>query len=126
MTSSQFRLMVPAPDAGWLTLRQPADPDLRRAAAKGWRLSANLSVIAAQLPELGSASALVLARPRKTTPVGESGIHAGEDVRPAWHQVRDALNEAGISVVAERLILGHPGEDLIEVHLKQMPEVSHG
>lgn len=124
--TSQFRLMVPAPDAGWLTLRQPARADRRRAAAKGWRLSADLSVVAAQLPELGPASALVLARPRKTTPVGEPGIHAGEDVRPSWHQVRDALKGAGISVVAERLILGHPGEDLIEVHLKQMPEVHHG
>jgi hypothetical protein len=113
------RLVVPVPPEGWLTLGDPlgrAEP-----LAMDWRAMAQRSVEAANLPVLARVHAEVFVQPAVLAPVGEVGIHAGEDCRPSWTEVRVVLAEAGVRVVSEgRMRLRVPLNDLLVVELTEV------
>src|SRR6266496_4408438 len=127
------RLVVPAPDAGWLTLTSPEAHGSRRQLARQWRLATAGAVRAAGLLRLGPVRVQAEARPRRIAPVSGWGIHLAEDVRPSMHRVFEGLVDAGVierndrtCVVDESLTLGFPtgdasGQGLLELTLWELP-----
>lgn len=114
MTSTEtHRLVVPAPDGGWLALASPREGVDRLALGRDWCEVTAASVVAAGLPRLGRVHADVEIRPQRPAPAG--AIHVAEDVRPSVHQVFAGLVAAGVLsrhdrgvVVAESLTMGPP------------------
>lgn len=113
--SRLYRLVVAAPDHGWLTLTTPRDGEDRLVLGDAWNRAAYRSAIAAELPPMRRVMALAEARPRLIDPVGGWGIHVAEDVRPTMHEIYTALVQAGVlqrydrsCLVGEFLALGVP------------------
>jgi len=128
-----YRLVVPAPDQGWLTLTSPKARGRRRALARGWRLATAASVRAAGLSRLGPVRVHAEARPRRIAPISGWGIHHAEDVRPSMHRVFEGLVDAGVierndrtCVIDESLTLGVPtgeagGQGYLVLTLRELP-----
>ena len=127
------RLVVPAPEGGWLTLTSPKARGRRRSPARHWRLATAGAVRAAGLLRLGPVRVQAEARPRRIAPISGWGIHHAEDVRPSMHRVFEGLVDAGVierndrtCVVDESLTLGVPtgeagGQGYLVLTLRELP-----
>jgi hypothetical protein len=128
------RLVVVAPDEGWLTSWDPWDGEDRLALGAAW---VEATVAAVQASGLGLVSRRVLlrvtARPPRIAFVGP-GIRRAEDVRAVFHNVMKALEQAGVlpswrerTVAGSTLVLGAAageasGQGFLEVELTEVPD----
>jgi hypothetical protein len=111
VAATERRLVVPAPDAGWLTLFSGDEgPEHVELLVDAWRMQSAASLVACQLPAFGRAFAKVAFHPERVARVGQVGIHVAEDLRPTWRQVRQVLDLSSPSVRVrwEELRLGGP------------------
>lgn len=114
VTVRPWRLVVPAPEAGFLALLFPTTPEDRRALVDGWRHQVQTAAMAARTPALARVKVRATAYPVAVSAVGTSGpVHVAEDVRPTLNAVYAGLvavgvlpGASGLHVLAERLELG--------------------
>lgn len=105
-TLTSYRLVIPVPDTGWLSLFWPMDKDEQLATAEDWRKATDRCLVAAALPRLGSVVARVEVRPRRLAKPGDLGIHVAEDLRPSWNEVRQVLRESGTRAIRDEMAFG--------------------
>jgi hypothetical protein len=107
------RLVIPAPDAGWLSLvEKPSETQLLDI-VDGWQSMTTISLAAAGIPEYRRAHVWVIFHPREVAEQGVVGIHVAEDLRPTWHIVRRtlALAKPPVRTHHEKLVLGRTVDD---------------
>jgi hypothetical protein len=123
LAATERRLVVPAPESGWLTLFSDEPKDRIEEMVDGWSMMATASLVAAQLPEYRRANVVVTFHPERIAKVGQVGVHVAEDLRPTWTVVRRvlALAKPPVRTHWEKLRLGGTAEsgylvvELVEV-----------
>jgi hypothetical protein len=112
VAETKRRLVIPAPEVGWLTILGEADPERLLELVDGWSMMTTASAAAAQIPEYRRASVAVTFHPERVAKVGQPGVHVAEDLRPTWTVVRRvlALGKPPVRVHWEELRLGGVAE----------------
>src|SRR5438105_2168115 len=105
VAATERRLVVPAPDAGWLTLVSDEPKERIEELVDGWSMMTTASLAAARVPEYRRANVVVTFNPEKIAKVGQVGVHVAEDLRPTWTVVRRvlALSKPPVRVHWEKL-----------------------